>query len=48
MAIFHEFAGPGNPTNPFVSGGGVGDGGYNYGMTGKGEDEYIRRSFQVQ
>lgn len=39
----------GNPTNPFLnSGSGGGTGGYNYGMTGKGEDEFIRRSFQVQ
>ncbi|KAK0158487.1 hypothetical protein PV328_009484 [Microctonus aethiopoides] len=43
--------GGGNPTNPFV-GGGVGGGGgtgggYNYGRTGKGEDEFIRRSFQI-
>ncbi|KAL2723687.1 major facilitator superfamily domain-containing protein 6-like isoform X1 [Vespula maculifrons] len=36
-----------NPTNPFLNGGGGGGGGYNYGMTGKGEDEYIRRSFKV-
>ncbi|XP_012143977.1 major facilitator superfamily domain-containing protein 6 jef [Megachile rotundata] len=36
-----------NPTNPFLNGGGGGGGGYNYGMTGKGEDEYIRRSFQL-
>lgn len=40
-----------NPTNPFLGGGGntggnVG-GNYNYGRTGKGEDEFIRRSFQV-
>lgn len=39
--------GPVNPTNPFLNGGGGGGDGYNYGMTGKGEDEYIRRSFQV-
>ncbi|KAF7997037.1 hypothetical protein HCN44_005314 [Aphidius gifuensis] len=42
--------GGGNPTNPFLNssgGGGGGTGGYNYGMTGKGEDEFIRRSFQV-
>ncbi|KZC12453.1 Major facilitator superfamily domain-containing protein 6 [Dufourea novaeangliae] len=39
--------GPTNPTNPFLNGGGGGGGGYNYGMTGKGEDEYIRRSFQL-
>ncbi|CAK9807696.1 Major facilitator superfamily domain-containing protein 6 [Anthophora quadrimaculata] len=37
-----------NPTNPFLNGGtGGGEGGYNYGMTGNGEDEYIRRSFQL-
>ena len=36
-----------NPTNPFLNTGGGGGGGYNYGMTGNGEDEYIRRSFQV-
>ncbi|KAI4488195.1 hypothetical protein M0804_005043 [Polistes exclamans] len=39
-----------NPTNPFLNGGGGGGGGgggYNYGMTGKGEDEYIRRSFKA-
>ncbi|KAG8040362.1 hypothetical protein G9C98_000933 [Cotesia typhae] len=40
-----------NPTNPFLGGGGntggnVG-GNYNYGRTGKGEDEFIRRSFQI-
>ncbi|CAL7938395.1 unnamed protein product [Xylocopa violacea] len=39
--------GPVNPTNPFLNGGGGGGGGYNYGMTGNGEDEYIRRSFQL-
>ncbi|XP_033341634.1 major facilitator superfamily domain-containing protein 6 jef isoform X1 [Megalopta genalis] len=39
--------GPVNPTNPFLNGGGGGGGGYNYGMTGIGEDEYIRRSFQL-
>ena len=39
-----------NPNNPFLGtggGGGGGGGGYNYGITGKGEDEFIRRSFQV-
>ncbi|KAH0555488.1 major facilitator superfamily domain-containing protein 6 isoform X2 [Cotesia glomerata] len=40
-----------NPTNPFLGGGGntggnVG-GNYNYGRTCKGEDEFIRRSFQI-
>ncbi|CAD1478928.1 unnamed protein product [Heterotrigona itama] len=39
--------GPMNPTNPFLNTGGGGGGGYNYGMTGNGEDEYIRRSFQL-
>lgn len=39
--------GPVNPTNPFLNTGGGGGGRYNYGMTGNGEDEYIRRSFQV-
>ncbi|OAD54077.1 Major facilitator superfamily domain-containing protein 6 [Eufriesea mexicana] len=39
--------GPVNPTNPFLNSGGGGGGGYNYGMTGNGEDEYIRRSFQL-
>lgn len=47
--IFYRLAGSNNPMNPFLNGGGGGEsGGYNYGMTGKGEDEYIRRSFQVQ
>ncbi|XP_015590380.1 major facilitator superfamily domain-containing protein 6 isoform X2 [Cephus cinctus] len=38
-----------NPNNPFLSGGGGsgGGGGFNYGVTGKGEDEFIRRSFQT-
>ncbi|KMQ92798.1 major facilitator superfamily domain-containing protein 6-like isoform x1 protein [Lasius niger] len=48
LAVPGANGGPGNPTNPFLNGGGGGEGGYNYGMTGKGEDEYIRRSFQVQ
>ncbi|XP_063979164.1 major facilitator superfamily domain-containing protein 6 isoform X2 [Diachasmimorpha longicaudata] len=41
--------GGGNSNNPFLSGGGGGSGGggYNYGMSGKGEDEFIRRSFQT-
>ncbi|XP_016909766.2 major facilitator superfamily domain-containing protein 6 isoform X1 [Apis cerana] len=37
--------GPVNPTNPFLNSGGAGE--YNYGMTGNGGDEYIRRSFQL-
>ncbi|KAL6257414.1 hypothetical protein P5V15_010986 [Pogonomyrmex californicus] len=48
LAVPGTNGGPGNLTNPFLNGGGGGEGGYNYGMTGKGEDEYIRRSFQVQ
>ncbi|XP_033218871.1 major facilitator superfamily domain-containing protein 6-A isoform X3 [Belonocnema kinseyi] len=42
-----------NPNNPFLNGGGGGGGGgggdegYNYSITGKGEDEFIRRSFQI-
>ncbi|XP_034936682.1 major facilitator superfamily domain-containing protein 6 isoform X2 [Chelonus insularis] len=39
-----------NPTNPFLSGNGTGTGGgnnYNYGRIGKGEDEFIRRSFKL-
>lgn len=47
LAVPGANGGPGNPTNPFLNGGGGGEGGYNYGMTGKGEDEYIRRSFQI-
>lgn len=47
LAVPGANGGPGNPTNPFINGGGGGEGGYNYGMTGKGEDEYIRRSFQI-
>ncbi|XP_018313683.1 major facilitator superfamily domain-containing protein 6 isoform X1 [Mycetomoellerius zeteki] len=47
LAVPGANGGPGNPTNPFLNSGGGGEGGYNYGMTGKGEDEYIRRSFQI-
>ncbi|XP_012532666.1 major facilitator superfamily domain-containing protein 6 isoform X2 [Monomorium pharaonis] len=47
LAVPGANGGPGNPTNPFLNGGGGGEGGYNYGMTGKGEDEYIRRNFQI-
>lgn len=45
--LVRRCSGPANPTNPFLNGGGGGGGGYNYGMTGNGDDEYIRRSFQV-